>query len=153
MDTLTKASRSWNMSRIRGRDTQPECAVRSILHKEGFRFRLHDKSLPGTPDVVLPKYRCAIFVHGCFWHRHKRCSLAYTPRSRTRFWNRKFADNVARDKRVVAALRKLGWRVVVIWECELITPVEIVRRVRSVVDTIDSSPDSRVRTSPGRRGP
>jgi len=117
-DRITKAHRSWNMSRIRGRDTGPELVVRSILHRMGFRFRLHRKDLPGNPDIVLPKYHTVIFVHGCFWHRHPRCKFAYTPKSRVKFWKTKFESNVRRDKQVRRQLRKLGWNVIVIWECE-----------------------------------
>jgi DNA mismatch endonuclease, patch repair protein len=119
MDTLSKTKRSWNMSRIRGRNTVPERAVRSLLHRMGFRFRLHSRSLPGKPDVVLSKYRTVVFVHGCFWHRHKACRLAYTPKSRTPFWLGKFSSNVARDRAVTKKLRSQGWHVVVVWECEL----------------------------------
>jgi DNA mismatch endonuclease (patch repair protein) len=119
MDRLSPKRRSWNMSRIRGRDTHPERAVRSLLHRLGFRFRLHSRTLPGRPDVVLPKYHSVILVHGCFWHRHNGCAFAYTPKSRTAFWSRKFADNVARDHRTTQSLRRAGWRVIVVWECEL----------------------------------
>jgi len=117
-DRITKAHRSWNMSRIRGRDTGPELIVRSILHRMGFRFRLHRKDLPGNPDIVLPKYDTVIFVHGCFWHRHPRCKFAYIPKSRVEFWDKKFESNVGRDKQVQRQLRELGWNVIVIWECE-----------------------------------
>lgn len=106
------------MSRIRGRDTEPEMAVRSFLHGEGLRFRLHHAGLPGRPDLVLPRSRTAVFVHGCFWHRHSQCRFAYTPKSNLARWEQKFADNIARDKRVLRALRLLGWRTVVIWECQ-----------------------------------
>lgn len=116
MDRLTTQHRSWNMSRIRGRDTAPERTVRSMLHRLGYRFRLHSHQLPGRPDVVLPRWNSVVLVHGCFWHRHARCPLAYTPKSRTAFWERKFAANVARDRRVVSSLRTLGWRVVIVWE-------------------------------------
>lgn len=119
MDRLTKEQRSWNMSRIRGKDTSPERAVRSILHRLGYRFRLHSRTLPGKPDVILPRYGTVILVHGCFWHRHRGCPLAYTPKSRTEFWRNKFRDNVARDRRVARELRVLGWQVLVVWECEL----------------------------------
>ena len=98
-DILSKERRSWNMSRIRGSDTKPELLVRSLLHRMGYRFRLHRKDLPGRPDIVLPKYRTVIFVHGCFWHRHKGCKYAYTPKSRTDFWQNKFQGTVERDKR------------------------------------------------------
>lgn len=107
------------MSRIRGIDTKPELIVRSLLHRNGYRFRLHRKDLPGRPDIVLPKYHAVILVHGCYWHRHKGCRFAYTPKSRREFWEKKFADNVARDRRNVRALRKLGWRCLTVWECEI----------------------------------
>lgn len=129
MDCLTRKHRSWNMSRIRGQDTQPERAVRSLLHSLGFRFRLHSKQLPGRPDIVLPKYRSVVLVHGCFWHRHPHCPFAYTPKSRTDFWASKFAENVARDGRTAAALRKAGWKVIIVWECELRRPDALSRRL------------------------
>ena len=106
------------MSRIRGKDTTPELAVRSALHRLGYRFRLHRRDLPGRPDIVLPKYGTVIFVHGCFWHRHARCKYAYTPKSRVEFWHHKFQQNVERDRRVQRELRRLGWKVIVVWECE-----------------------------------
>lgn len=118
MDSLSKAHRSWNMSRIRSRDTVPELAVRSVLHRLGYRFRLHRRDLPGCPDIILTRLRTVIFVHGCFWHRHQRCRYAYTPKTRRAFWQKKFADNVDRDHRVKAALRKLGWHIIVVWECQ-----------------------------------
>lgn len=118
MDRISSEHRSWNMSRIRGGDTIPEKAVRSMLHRMGYRFRLRTRNLPGSPDIVLPRYRTVIFVHGCFWHRHARCRFAYTPKSRVRFWQRKFNANVARDHRVTRALRARGWRVIVVWECQ-----------------------------------
>jgi len=107
------------MSRIRGKDTKPEKIVRSVLHKDGFRFRLNRKDLPGKPDIVLPKYQSVVFVHGCFWHRHPRCKYAYNPKSRIKFWQMKFSENVKRDKLVRKELRKMGWKVIVVWECEL----------------------------------
>lgn len=133
MDRLTRKRRSWNMSRIRGQNTVPERTVRSLLHRLGFRFRLHSRKLPGRPDVVLPKYRSVVLVHGCFWHRHKRCPFAYTPKSRTEFWTRKFADNVARDCRTEDALRQEGWRVIVVWECELRDPEMLSRRLDRMI--------------------
>jgi DNA mismatch endonuclease (patch repair protein) len=105
------------MSSIRGGDTRPEIAVRSILHRAGFRFRIHDRTLPGTPDIVLRKWNAVIFVHGCFWHRHEGCRMAATPASNSAFWLEKFRANVARDARNRDALRSGGWRVLVIWEC------------------------------------
>ena len=118
-DTISKEHRSWNMSRIRSKDTEPERIVRSWLHRNGYRFTLRRKNLPGKPDIVLPKYRMVIFVHGCFWHRHKRCKYAYMPKSRVGFWQKKFADNVARDKSASRILTKQGWGVKVVWECQV----------------------------------
>lgn len=119
MDTLTRERRSWNMSRIRGSNTTPELAVRSLLHRMGYRFRLHRRDLPGKPDIVLTKYRTVIFVHGCFWHRHRGCRFSYTPKSRIHFWTRKFQQNVDRDRASTRRLRALGWSVLVIWECQV----------------------------------
>lgn len=107
------------MSRIRSSDTVPEQTLRSILHEAGFRFRLKGRKLPGRPDVVLPRYRAAVFVHGCFWHRHVGCTFAYTPRSNIKFWKAKFAENVQRDRLTSARLRRLGWRVITVWECQI----------------------------------
>lgn len=119
MDTLSSEKRSWNMSRIRGANTKPELAVRSMLHRMGYRFRIANKTLPGRPDIVLPKYRAVIFVHGCFWHRHPGCKYAYTPKSRLDFWEPKFEGNVMRDKNNLSLLRKAGWLPIVVWECEI----------------------------------
>ena len=118
MDRLTKEKRSWNMSRIKNRDTKPEKIVRSLLHKLGYRFRLNRKDLPGKPDITLPKYKTVIFVHGCYWHRHEGCKLAYTPKSRSEFWDKKFQQNIKRDKIVKQQILDAGWKHVVIWECE-----------------------------------
>ena len=117
-DIVDSRRRSEMMSRIRGKDTVPELIVRRVAHRMGLRFRLHRRDLPGRPDLVFPRHLLAVFVHGCFWHRHGRCRYAYTPKSRIAFWTKKFADNVARDRRNEDALRDLGWRVLVIWECE-----------------------------------
>lgn len=130
-DTLSPEKRSWNMSRIRGRDTKPELLVRSLLHRMGYRFRLHRKDLPGKPDIVLPKYRTAIFVHGCFWHRHSGCRLAYEPKSRVEFWRRKFHRNVERHTEVEGQLRDQGWQVLVIWECEVKQTELLTQRIKS----------------------
>src|SRR6266508_3338631 len=113
-DRLTKDQRSWNMSRIRGKDTTPEKAVRGLIHRLGFRFRLHGKKLPGRPDVVLMKHKTVIFVHGCFWHRHRGCKNCTTPTNRREWWIAKLGGNAARDKVHQRALRKLGWRSIVI---------------------------------------
>lgn len=107
------------MSGIRGTNTRPEIAVRRYLHVRGFRYRLHAKNLPGKPDIVLPKYRTVILVHGCYWHRHEGCRYATTPSTRRDFWLKKFQENVERDRRIRRKLKSLGWRVLVIWECEI----------------------------------
>lgn len=132
VDRITAAHRSWNMSRIRGRDTKPEIRVRSILHRMGYRFRICRADLPGRPDIVLPKHRTVVFVHGCFWHRHKGCRFAYTPKSRPEFWSRKFEANVKRDRVVNKQLRRLGWKVVTIWSCALSNP-EALRESLSAI--------------------
>lgn len=117
-DTLSPGERSERMSRIRGKDTAPELALRKALHALGLRYRLH-ANLPGKPDIVLPRHSAVVFVHGCFWHRHRGCRIATTPKSNTAFWREKFDRNVARDKRVRRQLRAAGWRVFVAWECQL----------------------------------
>ena len=122
MDIVSEEQRSYNMSRIRGRNTKPELAVRSMLHSMGYRFTVNgplNRKLPGKPDIVLPKYKTVIFVHGCFWHGHQGCKDFRIPKTRTEWWKAKIEGNVARDKRQQEELRKLGWKVVVIWECEL----------------------------------
>jgi DNA mismatch endonuclease (patch repair protein) len=134
MDTLSRERRSWNMSRIKSRDTEPERIVRSTLHRLGFRFRLHVSDLPGRPDIVLPKLRAVIFVHGCFWHRHHGCRLAYEPKSRVDFWRRKFTQNVQRDQKVRLALRHSGRRVFVVWECETRNLKLLTRRLTKILD-------------------
>jgi DNA mismatch endonuclease (patch repair protein) len=121
MDVHTREQRSRNMAAIRSANTKPEVRVRSALHALGFRFRLHRKNLPGRPDIVLPKHCTVIFVHGCFWHCHRCKYGSVVPATRAGFWAAKRAGNVARDRRNAAALRKLGWRVLVLWECEVRT--------------------------------
>ena len=116
-DVHTPETRSYNMSRIRGKDTKPEETVRKYLFSQGFRYRKNDKKLPGKPDIVLPKYRTVIFVNGCFWHRHDGCRYAYTPKTRVDFWKKKFADNTKRDQKVQKALLKDNIKCIIIWEC------------------------------------
>jgi len=119
VDIVDRATRSRMMSGIRGRDTKPEIIVRKYLHAAGLRFRLAPKTLPGKPDIVLPKYRTVVFVHGCFWHRHPNCKYATTPATNCKFWLDKFASNVARDERVQDMLREVGWHAIVVWECDI----------------------------------
>lgn len=116
-DIVDKSTRSKMMSSIRGKNTQPERAVRSLLHRAGFRFTLHNRALPGRPDICLPKHRAVVFVHGCFWHRHTGCSHTYNPKSRATFWQKKFEENTARDRRNIKSLRNLDWRIIIVWEC------------------------------------
>lgn len=119
VDFLSPPERSERMSRIRSSNTMPEVTLRQALHALGLRFRLHRKDLPGKPDIVFTRYRAVVFVHGCFWHRHDGCKVAATPKSNTEFWIEKFERNVARDARSRELLEAQGWRVVIVWECEL----------------------------------
>lgn len=119
MDVVDGPTRSRMMSAITSRNTKPEITVRKFLHARGYRFRLHRKDLPGRPDIVLPKWKACIFVHGCFWHRHPDCRYATTPKTRPEFWTKKFRENVARDHRNIETLRVAGWSCHIIWECEL----------------------------------
>lgn len=130
-DIVDRKTRSRMMSGIRGRNTRPELAVRKALFAAGLRYRLHSKLLPGKPDIVLPRSRVAIFVHGCFWHRHARCKFAYTPKSNIKFWLEKFDSNVRRDRLARSALRKAGWRVLIVWGCE-VDEERLKRLVRAV---------------------
>ncbi len=136
--------RSALMARVRGRDTTPELKVRRLAHELGARFRLQRRDLPGTPDLVFPGRRLALFVHGCFWHRHLNCRYATSPKTRTEFWEGKFAANIARDERVTMALRASGWEVEVIWECEtkrrelLETALRRILKLDNRSDTSDS---------------
>ena len=118
MDRISGEHRSWNMSRIKSSNTKPEIIVRSLLHNMGYRFRLHRKDLPGKPDIVLPRYKSVIFVHGCFWHRHKGCKNAASPKTKKTFWREKFRANVERDRKVQKELNSMGWSILIIWECE-----------------------------------
>ena len=118
-DVVNKSTRARMMAGIKGKNTVPELVLRQAMHKCGFRFRLHVKQLPGQPDLLFSKYKAAVFVHGCFWHRHRNCRYATTPATRTEFWQAKFAANVARDRVSMTALINNGWRVAIIWECSL----------------------------------
>ncbi|OIN57137.1 very short patch repair endonuclease [Arsenicibacter rosenii] len=118
-DVHTPQQRSYNMSRIKGKDTKPEMIVRKYLHARGFRYRLHNKDLPGKPDIVLPRYRTVIFVHGCFWHGHEGCRYFILPKTKTDWWEAKISGNKERDNRNLAALRASGWKVIIVYECEL----------------------------------
>jgi DNA mismatch endonuclease, patch repair protein len=118
-DVHDQATRSYNMSRIKGKDTKPEMLVRRFLHANGYRYRLHVKDLPGKPDIVLPKYKTVIFIHGCFWHGHQNCKYYVVPKTRTDWWLKKINGNVENDKKAVKALKKAGWKVISIWGCTL----------------------------------
>jgi DNA mismatch endonuclease (patch repair protein) len=119
MDVFTKEKRSKIMSKIKGKDTKPEKVVRSLLHQMGYRFRLHRKDLPGNPDIVLPKHKKVIFVHGCFWHGHDGCPRAKRPSTNKKFWNEKLLKNIERDKKNQSDLPKLGWQLLVVWQCQI----------------------------------
>ncbi len=127
------------MSKIRSKDTKPERVVRSALHKLGFRFRIHKKDLPGKPDIVLSKYQTVIFVHGCFWHYHQDCREGRIPSTNSHFWKEKLEKNVAKDQRHQLALKALGWRVIVVWECELNTQELFLHTIENLVNQIISS--------------
>lgn len=121
------------MSGIKGKNTKPELLLRSALHAQGFRFRIQRKDLPGKPDIVLPKYKTIIFVHGCFWHRHPGCKYAYTPKSNVEFWTNKLEGNVTRDRLTEQTLEEMGWRVLIVWECEIKTLLENTSRLREMI--------------------
>lgn len=152
MDRLSKERRGWNMSRIRGKDTSPEKTVRSFIHRLGYRFRLHRRDLPGQPDIVLPRLRAVIFVHGCYWHRHKGCKYAYTPKTRIEFWQRKFDDNVERDKQVLKSLRKRGWRILLAWECQISNKKTLAGRVTRFLAESERQADSALRNRENSSG-
>ena len=135
-DTLSQTQRSYNMSRISGKNTKPEILVRKGLHARGFRFRLHNKKLPGSPDIVLPKYGVAIMVNGCFWHGHKGCRYANEPKSNVDFWQAKIARNRHRDEVTTAHLEALGWHVITVWECELRGKSIVASRLDALADEI-----------------
>jgi len=144
MDTLTLSLRSHCMSRIRGKNTKPEILVRKGLHTRGFRFRLHNRKLPGSPDIVLPKYGVAIMVNGCFWHGHKGCRYATKPKTNIEFWETKIARNRHRDEVTTAHLEALGWTVITVWECELRGKLESNARLDKLADEIRFIGESKI---------
>jgi len=138
-DRIDVVRRSWNMSRVRSFDTRPELEVRRLVHRLGYRFRLHRRTLPGTPDLVFPCLRAVIFVHGCFWHRHAGCSKASTPATRPDFWAKKFETNQRRDEKVKQALLSDGWNVEVIWECEVRDKNALSRRLTAFLQPLKAT--------------
>jgi len=138
-DTFTTAERSRLMAQIRSVDTRPERLVRGFLSKNGLRLKTHVRSLPGKPDIVVPRCRTAIFVNGCFWHNHAECKRAGFPATRMDFWRRKILDNASRDRRNRTALRKLGWRVITVWQCQLVSK-KVEKRLTSLLVTLRSGP-------------
>ncbi|WP_064701333.1 very short patch repair endonuclease [Halomonas caseinilytica] len=155
MDIVDAKTRSRMMSAIRGKNTSPELAVRRYLHARGFRYRLHRRDLPGNPDLVLPKYRLVIFVHGCFWHRHEGCFYATSPATRKDFWRRKLDGNVERDRRQQAELIEASWRVLVIWECglkHLLHEIDAIETLVKNTATLEEWPvrPPRTRSTAGR---
>lgn len=131
-DVHTKKQRSFNMSRIKGKDTKPEMLVRKFLFANGFRYKLHDKKLPGKPDIVLPKYNTVIFVHGCFWHGHANCKYFTIPKTRTQWWTDKINTNKANDAKAVKALKKDGWKIITVWECKL-KPAKAEKTLQKII--------------------
>lgn len=140
MDVFSKEKRSAVMARVGSGDTAPEIFVRSLLHRLGYRFRLHRRDLPGTPDIVMPGRHTVIFVHGCFWHQHTNCSAAARPTSNRDYWNAKLDGNIARDKRCQKLLRSLGWKVVVVWECETQNLLRLEKRLRRALGRVNKAP-------------
>lgn len=126
-DVFPKAKRSWIMSRVKGLDTQPELVVRSVIHRMGLRFRLHRRDLPGNPDIVLPRHKKIIFVHGCFWHGHTGCGRSKRPTTNTSFWTKKLDATIARDERIRKELHRTGWKVLVVWQCETRRPEDLLK--------------------------
>lgn len=137
-DMFSRAKRSWIMARIRSRDTKPELHVRSALHRHGYRFRLQATDLPGKPDIVLRRHRTAIFVHGCFWHGHAHCKDGRRPKSNTKYWNGKIGRNIERDSRRSTEYRRLGWKRIVVWECEISQPDAAARRLTKLLKQLAS---------------
>jgi DNA mismatch endonuclease, patch repair protein len=128
-DVFSKEKRSWIMSRVKGRDTKPEILVRSFVHRMGFRFRVQRRDLPGNPDIVLPRHGKVILVHGCFWHGHKSCARSKRPTTNKGFWNKKLDRNIERDKRFRRMLRSMGWKVLIVWQCETRKPENLLGKL------------------------
>jgi DNA mismatch endonuclease (patch repair protein) len=131
-DVHDKVTRSYNMSRVKSKNTKPEMLVRTFLHGKGFRYKLHDKSLPGKPDLVLPKYKTIVFIHGCFWHGHEGCKYFSVPQTRTEWWLNKIDTNILNDQKSIRALKEAGWKIVTIWGCEL-KPAKIENTFRKLL--------------------
>lgn len=129
-DIVSRSKRKEMMSKVKQRHTKPEIAVRKLLHRLGYRFRLHSKKLPGTPDIVLPKYKSVIFVHGCFWHQHEGCRKARRPTSNVEFWNEKLDKNIERDKRKESELKDLYWKVLTVWDCEIKDESTLIEKIK-----------------------
>lgn len=144
VDTLTPMERSARMALIRGKDTAPELALRKALHALGMRYRLHAMDIPGKPDLVFRRARTAIFVHGCFWHRHEGCKVATTPKSNIDFWVEKFRKNTDRDARTIQTLESMGWKVIVVWECEVATPAKAGATAKRIVEVIQCESQSSI---------
>lgn len=148
MDVHNKKTRSYNMSRIKGKNTKPEEIVRKYLFSQGFRYRKNDKRLPGKPDIVLPKYKTVVFVNGCFWHKHEGCKYFVWPKTNVEFWKQKIDSNIVRDKKQYEELRNDGWYIIIVWECELKkkqkseTLERLADKIKSVVDIIDGEKET-----------
>lgn len=130
-DIVSRSKRKEMMSSVKQRHTKPEIAVRKILHRHGFRFRLHNKKLPGTPDIVLPKHKAVIFVHGCFWHQHEGCRKSRRPTSNVEFWNEKLDRNIVRDNQKESELKNSGWKVLTLWDCEIKNEDSLIEKVKN----------------------
>ena len=139
LDVYDRQMRSQVMRKVRSKDTKPELKVRRALHRMGLRFRLHRKDLPGSPDIVFPRHRVALFVNGCFWHGHRDCKRSKLPSTRREFWRNKISANVNRDARNKAALEKLGWRVFVVWECEIKTDEEVASLATDIAEQLSQT--------------
>jgi DNA mismatch endonuclease, patch repair protein len=134
-DIVSRSKRKEMMSSVKQRHTKPEIAVRKLLHRLGYRFRLHSKKLPGTPDIVLPKYKAVIFVHGCFWHQHEGCRKSRRPTSNVEFWNEKLDKNIERDERKESELKNAGWKVLTVWDCEIKDENLLIEKIKKFLHT------------------